>query len=158
MVPSVPRGDTCTRGSRACRGPFRPTGPPSQVPPPRACNCTDVYPHVGYNAGVVSSCLEMQRYKKCGEPFMMNAIKELPEGYCQVTCGRCSCCKPLWDTMQGMSDLSMFRDYASAVGLTDDLKNPGIMWTVLAPTNPGERCLSSWDRDRPAQLPAPADV
>jgi hypothetical protein len=47
-------------------------------PPP--CDCTDVDPRVTYDSVVEYRCWDQMWFGKCGEAFMMNAIKEIPEG------------------------------------------------------------------------------
>lgn len=99
-------------------------------------------PRAGFDAGAGLPCLAQRAAGQCDAPFMRDAVAELPEGYCQVTCGRCGCCAPLWESLSREGDLSAFLAYAEAAGLAGDLRNPGTEWTVLAPTDAAMRGLA----------------
>ncbi|KAL4458150.1 hypothetical protein ABPG75_013015 [Micractinium tetrahymenae] len=59
-----------------------PSPSPSPSPDP-SCTCTDVQPNK-------YPCADEARWGKCGQGYMRpNA--DLPEGFCQISCKRCSC-------------------------------------------------------------------
>ena len=55
-------------------------------------------------------------------------------GYCQITCGRCNCCKNFKDVLSDLGATTLLAA-AQAANLTNNLTDPGTMWTLLAPTN-----------------------
>lgn len=65
---------------------------------------------------------------------MMLTVDEVPEGYCQISCGRCDCCATVLEVLreQGFAALA---DAAVAVGLESILSNPGFETTMLAPSD-----------------------
>ena len=62
---------------------------------------------------------------------MFNTVAELSEGFCQITCGRCDCCRTLRSVAEdeGLNDWLWAVD---AVGLSD-VDEPGWEVSVLAP-------------------------
>eukprot|EP01023_Acetabularia_acetabulum_P028814 TRINITY_DN2721_c0_g1_i1.p1 TRINITY_DN2721_c0_g1~~TRINITY_DN2721_c0_g1_i1.p1 ORF type:complete len:359 (+),score=75.26 TRINITY_DN2721_c0_g1_i1:156-1232(+) len=101
---------------------------------PLSCICTDVTPRVGYNKPPTFECFDQQMAGKCEESFMYDTIGELPEGYCQRTCGRCDCCQTLYSLLQE-NDLSEFLGALMQLGFENWLLNHGWDVTLLAPTN-----------------------
>jgi hypothetical protein len=65
---------------------------------------------------------------------MQTAIKELPEGYCQISCGRCRCCSTVLAVLEeeGFQELSTV---VRTVGLDSVLATPGLETTMLAPSD-----------------------
>lgn len=59
----------------------------SQSTESATCSCTDVPPDERF------SCAEQQSYGKCEEEWMTSPRLDLdlPQGFCQTTCGRCNC-------------------------------------------------------------------
>ncbi|CAG9467493.1 unnamed protein product [Pedinophyceae sp. YPF-701] len=106
-------------------------------PPPVPCNCSDVDPRRGYNDRVEFSCMEQRQLGQCTKPFMFDSVKEVPEGYCMISCGRCDCCESAWEVIGNITgaDVSEYVEAARAVGFSRDLDEPGFMGTVLVPTS-----------------------
>lgn len=102
---------------------------------PIICGCTDVDPHSSFlSAKVAYPCWEQEGFGACEQPFMSMAIREIDEGYCQISCGRCDCCKSLGILLEE-NGLDMF---AWALNFTEYgpyTLRPGFMATLLAPTN-----------------------
>ena len=55
-------------------------------------------------------------------------------GYCQITCGRCACCKSVADVLQSNNANSLIQA-ARIAGLEKQLTSPASMFTLLAPTD-----------------------
>eukprot|EP00210_Caulerpa_lentillifera_P006039 g5771.t1 len=89
-------------------------------------------------------CFDQKAFGKCNEPYMLNTISELPEGYCQITCGRCDCCSTFTELAEA-NGLTEFVLAMEAAGLGDLLGNPGWMATLLIPTN---QVLQDWRDSR----------
>lgn len=72
---------------------------------------------------------------------MFDTVEEVPEGYCQITCNRCTCCKPVLQVVQDRStatgDYKTFLRLAALVNVTNDLNNPGFEWTIFVPSDQG---------------------
>eukprot|EP01025_Chloroclados_australasicus_P021641 TRINITY_DN2270_c0_g1_i1.p1 TRINITY_DN2270_c0_g1~~TRINITY_DN2270_c0_g1_i1.p1 ORF type:complete len:405 (-),score=35.02 TRINITY_DN2270_c0_g1_i1:283-1362(-) len=110
------------------------TGQDEGVPNPLDCICTDVDPRAGYNKAPSSECFEQSMLGKCDEGFMFDTIGELPEGYCQITCGRCDCCNNLNNLLLD-ENLLEFQGALNALGFENWLRNAGWQVTLMAPTN-----------------------
>lgn len=65
---------------------------------------------------------------------MYDTIGELPEGYCQRTCGRCDCCTHLNFLLED-NGLTEFSEALKQLGFEKWLFNPGWDVTLLVPTN-----------------------
>eukprot|EP00884_Botryococcus_braunii_P004584 jgi/Botrbrau1/14126/Bobra.182_3s0069.1 len=104
-----------------------PTGPNA------ACYCSDVSPRNDNNT-VDYNCQQQLELGNCNANFMRETVKEVPEGYCQITCSRCNCCSTLSDLLQ-KNGLTSIVDAARAAGLGPQLDAPATMLTLLAPTN-----------------------
>eukprot|EP01026_Neomeris_dumetosa_P008990 TRINITY_DN12967_c0_g1_i2.p1 TRINITY_DN12967_c0_g1~~TRINITY_DN12967_c0_g1_i2.p1 ORF type:complete len:368 (-),score=37.24 TRINITY_DN12967_c0_g1_i2:246-1349(-) len=104
------------------------------VPNPLSCICTDVDPRSGYNKPPAAECFEQSMLGKCDEQFMFDTIGELPEGYCQITCGRCDCCNNLNNLLE-KEGLLEFLSALKVLNFEDWLRNSGWQVTLLAPTN-----------------------
>ena len=65
------------------------------------------------------------------------APPQIPEGYCQITCGRCDCCPSLLNATlaAGLTEFAWAMNLSSAANRTEDLSQPGLMATLLAPDN-----------------------
>ncbi|CAD7698804.1 unnamed protein product [Ostreobium quekettii] len=88
-----------TCGLCPCAKPmYRPGSPETPVPPKPAedvtkksedrCSCSDIPPR-----GSKSTCAEQRSFGKCNA-IWMRSTAEIPEAFCQVTCGRCPCKDP----------------------------------------------------------------
>ena len=55
-------------------------------------------------------------------------------GYCQISCGNCSCCSTFAQVLQS-NGASQFLHAANAVGLKGNLSSPASAFTILAPTD-----------------------
>ncbi|GLC36965.1 hypothetical protein PLESTM_000523400 [Pleodorina starrii] len=110
---------------------LKPNDPQLGIP----CGCSDVDPRDSFlRAKVDYSCFDQARFGACGQSFMLETPEEVPEGYCQISCGRCSCC-PTLDSVLRDKGLEMFR---WLLGFSDEgakIKLPGYMVTLLAPTD-----------------------
>jgi hypothetical protein len=65
---------------------------------------------------------------------MQISVKELPEGYCQISCGRCKCCSTVLEVLEakGFHELSAV---VRIVGIESVLASPGFETTMLAPSD-----------------------
>lgn len=99
------------------------------------CTCSDVDPRSGRDKHlkyVNYRCLEHRQRGDCEKGFIFNTPEELPEGFCQITCGRCECCK----TLRNVAEDAGLEDWIwamEATELQDILDNPGIEVSVLVP-------------------------
>eukprot|EP01023_Acetabularia_acetabulum_P067633 TRINITY_DN9366_c0_g1_i1.p1 TRINITY_DN9366_c0_g1~~TRINITY_DN9366_c0_g1_i1.p1 ORF type:complete len:359 (-),score=73.97 TRINITY_DN9366_c0_g1_i1:238-1314(-) len=109
-------------------------GQDENVPNPLSCTCTDVDPRAGYNKAPSAECFEQSMLNKCDEGFMFDTIGELPEGYCQITCGRCDCCNNLYNLLE-KEQLIEFLEALKVLGFEKWLYNPGWQVTLMAPTD-----------------------
>lgn len=108
-----------------------------ELPVALPCDCSDVYPRDSFlDAKVEYSCWEQSTFEgACNQAFMRQTPEEVPEGYCQISCGRCRCCPSLADVMRGRG-LNMFLWAITFTWEVDRyLAMPGYMATVLAPTD-----------------------
>jgi len=97
--------------------------------------CSDVDPRVTHDGPPQEfQCFEQKEFGKCEEQYMQNTINELPEGYCQITCGRCDCCST-FASLAEANGLTEFVLAMEAAGMGDLLENTGWMATLLVPTN-----------------------
>lgn len=48
-----------------------------------SCTCSDIQPNHYF-------CSDEAKWQKCGQGYM-KPDSQVPEGYCQITCGRCQC-------------------------------------------------------------------
>ncbi|GIL50951.1 hypothetical protein Vafri_7026, partial [Volvox africanus] len=109
----------------------RPEDPPLGLP----CGCSDVDPRDSFlRAKVDFSCFDQARWGACSQPFMLETPEEVPEGYCQISCGRCPCCSTLDDVLK-YKGLEMFRWMLSFSEESGKTRMPGYMVTLLAPTD-----------------------
>lgn len=100
-----------------------------------ACDCSDVRPRVTHDGPPLPfNCNEQRRFGKCEEPFMFDTIVELQAGYCQISCGRCSCCSTMGElaTSLGLDDMLVLMDVAG-IDATEFRSNPGWMSSILIP-------------------------
>ena len=72
----------------------QPSPPPSPPPPPPpyACppgittfGCSDIPPDINF------TCAQQQSFGKCCSSYLLTGNSTYPDGYCQITCGRCRC-------------------------------------------------------------------
>eukprot|EP01025_Chloroclados_australasicus_P004449 TRINITY_DN110_c0_g4_i1.p1 TRINITY_DN110_c0_g4~~TRINITY_DN110_c0_g4_i1.p1 ORF type:complete len:357 (-),score=45.74 TRINITY_DN110_c0_g4_i1:380-1450(-) len=104
------------------------------VPNPLDCICTDVTPRLGYNKPPTFECFDQAMAGKCDEGFMFDTIGELPEGYCQRTCGRCDCCSHM-NFLLTENGATEFLSALEKLGFEKWLFNPGWDVTLLVPDN-----------------------
>lgn len=100
-----------------------------------ACDCTDVDSRHGddkHLKWVRRRCWDSYLRGECEKSFMFNTVKELPEGFCRISCGRCDCCStPRWTASEnGLEEWAWAMD---AAGLYEWLDGPGFEATILAP-------------------------
>lgn len=57
-----------------------------------------------------------------------------PTGYCQISCGRCDCCKSM-DKILKQQGLNMFAWALNFTEYGEYIAMPGFMATLLAPTD-----------------------
>lgn len=96
--------------------------------------CSDVTPRSDFDGPIDGTCADQRANGGCDQPWMRNSVKEAPEGFCQITCGRCGC-STLLDQLRASPDHTTTLQLAEAVGFSDFLANPGTEVTLLAPTN-----------------------
>ncbi|CAD7695315.1 unnamed protein product [Ostreobium quekettii] len=100
---------------------------------PLGCDCSDIDPREGFDGPPIEGTCSLQRqWGQCDEPFLLNTIEEIPEGYCQITCGRCPCCK----TYRQIALDEGFQEFVNAMDATnmgEYLDNPGFMASFLVP-------------------------
>lgn len=104
---------------------------------PLSCTCTDVDPRVGEDKHlkfVEQRCFRHWQKGECDKGFMFSAIQELSEGYCQITCSRCDCCRTLRNVAadEGLTDWIWAMETA---GLGRLFTNPGWEVAALVPKN-----------------------
>ncbi|PSC73937.1 Beta-Ig-H3 fasciclin [Micractinium conductrix] len=117
------------------------------------CQCSDADPRAEDSQEVVFGCFWQKQFEKCNETYMcgvggrrwgagglFDANAELaPEGFCQMSCSRCSCCKPLADVLRELGANRFLQApqavEASQPGLAGLLAHPGYTATLLVPTD-----------------------
>lgn len=111
------------------------------TPNPLSCTCTDVDPRESFISTVPFTCWEQYKFGSCNQSFMLDSIKEVSEGYCQISCGRCSCCPSLQEAalQAGLTEFiwAMNRSSSHVEGLTQ----PGLLATLMAPNDNAMRTL-----------------
>lgn len=63
----------------------------------------------------------------------MQTPEEVPEGYCQISCSRCPCCKTFADQLKGSNKL--FWWLLNLTDLAEPMTKPGYSVTLLAPSD-----------------------
>lgn len=64
------------------------------------CQCSDADPRGEATQSISYTCLYQRHYGNCNQAYMFDANAELaPEGFCQMSCSRCSCCQPAHDVL-----------------------------------------------------------
>lgn len=103
---------------------------------PTTCLCSDLVPQAYAGGPTNGTCLENQVLGNCDKPWMLEiSTADIgPEGYCQITCGRCSCCDSFKEVLTKLGATTLLAA-AEAANLTSNLTNPGSHFTLLAPTN-----------------------
>lgn len=103
--------------------------------PADSCNCTDAVPSGAFN------CQQTRFQDECELDKITNGAPDIPEGFCQITCGRCECCPDLL-TMVSRRGLDTFRlimqtmaDAEGSRSIAKSLQNPSFPATVFIPTN-----------------------
>lgn len=103
---------------------------------PLPCTCTDVDVRVSFISVVEYTCWQQYTFGNCAQKFIMDSIKEVPEGYCQISCGRCPCCSSLAAAAEaaGLTEFwwAMNKTTGDRLG---PLTAPGFAATLMAPDN-----------------------
>jgi hypothetical protein len=124
--------------ARAAAAPAR-----AQLDNPLPCECTDVDPRKEFILPAEFTCYEQGvSFKQCEAEFMRQTIIEIPEGYCQITCGRCDCCPSLLNATAaaGAAEFA-WALAATGAGGGVNFSEPGAMATFLAPDDNAMRDL-----------------
>lgn len=99
------------------------------------CQCTDIVPVYYAGAPTSGSCLTQVAKGNCDQPWMKkSATDEVSSGYCDISCGRCDCCKTYADMLPAVGS-SFFLQMVDAAGLKANLTSPAYSFTILAPSN-----------------------
>eukprot|EP00873_Tetraselmis_striata_P025338 jgi/Tetstr1/445602/TSEL_003408.t1 len=103
------------------------------------CVCTDVKPFIA-DSDAENGCRKQREWGKCETIPGLYAPEELPEGWCQITCGRCTCCQSparvaFENNLTSFLWLAHHADRLRSFNSGEDLLNPGSMFTIFAPTN-----------------------
>lgn len=118
--------------------PNAPSGSPSAVAAAAVpCNCSDAAPR-GDSLLFGIDCFHQRTFNSCNADYMSSFLKELNynDGFCQMSCGRCSCCAPPASVLSKLG-ASRFLQAVAAVQppLDAALAHPGFMATLLVPTD-----------------------
>ncbi|GMH35479.1 hypothetical protein BSKO_03347 [Bryopsis sp. KO-2023] len=99
------------------------------------CPCSDAVPSGAFN------CMQVRFQDECELQSILKGPADVPEGFCEVTCGRCDCCTDML-TMSSRRGLDTFRkifqtmaDAEGSRSIARSLQNPSFATTVFAPTN-----------------------
>ncbi|KAF6265111.1 hypothetical protein COO60DRAFT_1633864 [Scenedesmus sp. NREL 46B-D3] len=108
----------------------------SGTPNPLPCTCTDVDVRVSFISVVDYTCWQQFTFGNCAQKFMLDSIKEVPEGYCQISCGRCPCC----GSLAAAAEAAGLTEFAWAINKTTGdrlgpITAPGFAATLMAPDN-----------------------
>ncbi|KAG2427944.1 hypothetical protein HXX76_011931 [Chlamydomonas incerta] len=108
---------------------IEPWRPPLAIP----CGCSDIAVRDSFlAANVAYGCYDQALFGACSQPFIMQTPEDVPDGYCQISCGRCPCC-PTLDAVLASKGLEMFRWLLSFSEMGERTRRPGFMATLLAP-------------------------
>ncbi|KAI8476263.1 MAG: hypothetical protein J3K34DRAFT_401723 [Monoraphidium minutum] len=104
---------------------------------PLPCRCTDVDARSTFITPAEFTCWEQYKFGQCSQDFMQETIIEIPEGYCQITCGRCDCCPTLLQASlaAGLNEFVWAMNLSTASNRSESLEQPGLMVTLLAPND-----------------------
>ncbi|GAX80921.1 hypothetical protein CEUSTIGMA_g8356.t1 [Chlamydomonas eustigma] len=108
---------------------------PDQPPNPLACACSDVDPRDDFTkVNVTYSCWEQSGFLGvCNQSFMLATPEEVPEGYCQISCGRCACCSTFAEVLTSKAPMFLWMLNLTSFGPL--ITRPGYYATLLAPTD-----------------------
>ncbi|KDD74948.1 hypothetical protein H632_c969p0, partial [Helicosporidium sp. ATCC 50920] len=123
-----------------------------------ACVCSDADPRDDTQL-VTTTCFHQRVFGNCEAEFMMGALEELVEtdGFCQMSCGRCQCCDTPANIIAKTGWGDSFLEYAASVpGFMELLQHPGMLGTLLVPTDEAWEALE--EIVPPAVLRSPALV
>jgi uncharacterized surface protein with fasciclin (FAS1) repeats len=97
------------------------------------CQCSDIVPVYYAGARANGTCLSQVAQGNCNAPFMQTtATAEVNDGYCDISCGRCKCCKTYAEMLPAVGS-NLFLQMANAAGLKANLTSPAYSFTILAP-------------------------
>lgn len=101
------------------------------------CQCSDADPRRDIDQEVGTTCFFHRVYGACNADFMFDANAELaPEGFCQISCSRCSCCVSPSEIIASLGGNRFLQAAAAAQPpLTDMLSHPGFVGTILVPSD-----------------------
>lgn len=140
-------GSCCYNGGGRPRGEVPIKGPDTgqfiPVELPNNCQCSDAAPRWYSNGEIAATCLEAKARGQCWDPFMFGGDADLiAEHFCEITCGRCNCCKDLYETIKQYGG-DKFLELVDRDGeMSSFLKEVGNAATVLVPTNEAMRGVS----------------
>eukprot|EP01025_Chloroclados_australasicus_P012323 TRINITY_DN15667_c1_g1_i1.p1 TRINITY_DN15667_c1_g1~~TRINITY_DN15667_c1_g1_i1.p1 ORF type:complete len:334 (-),score=50.11 TRINITY_DN15667_c1_g1_i1:1999-2916(-) len=133
-------GPTPSYSSSSCSGRSDQPGPGTQ------CGCSNVVPEGS------CACAQVFFMQQCDNPDVSTPNELVPYGYCDVTCGRCSCCPSVYEQAKNLN-LTVFTEILDKISMdsgggmgggksiTDSLKNPSHKSTVFIPTDEAFRQL-----------------
>ena len=110
---------------------------------PNNCQCSDAEPRWYSNGEVITTCLDAKKNGQCWANYMFGGDADLiSEHFCEITCGRCNCCKDLYETIRqyGGNDFLQLVDQDGEV--REFLQEAGNAATILVPTNEAMRGVS----------------
>jgi hypothetical protein len=148
-------GECCYNGDGRPRGEVPIKGPDTgQIIPtelPNNCQCSDAPPRWYGSGDVITTCLDAKRDGQCWANFMFGGDADLiAEHFCQITCGRCNCCKDLYETIREYGGTEFLRLVDRDSEVREFLQEAGNAATILVPTNEAMRDI--WVDDANAVL------
>eukprot|EP01025_Chloroclados_australasicus_P046785 TRINITY_DN5170_c0_g1_i1.p1 TRINITY_DN5170_c0_g1~~TRINITY_DN5170_c0_g1_i1.p1 ORF type:complete len:488 (+),score=41.10 TRINITY_DN5170_c0_g1_i1:36-1499(+) len=107
------------------------------IPNPFSCLCSDIAPQQDTKEEDLfpEDCIQVEELGLCDNDTLINLMPvQVPEGFCERTCGRCDCCFPLSQVAK-KEQLNTFLKIADITGNLENIEKPGFLGTVLAPTD-----------------------
>lgn len=85
---------------------------------------------------MITSCLDAKRDGKCWDNIMFGGDSDLiPEHFCQITCGRCSCCKDFYEVIRQYGGDEFLQLIDQDEETKSFLQEAGNAATILVPNN-----------------------
>ena len=131
-------GECCYNGQGRDRGQVPIKGPDdgTRLPIESPCQCSDAEPRWYGSGTVITSCLDAKRDGKCWDNIMFGGDSDLiPEHFCQITCGRCSCCKDFYEVIRQYGGDEFLQLIDQDEETKSFLQEAGNAATVLVPNN-----------------------